>query len=277
MYFDVAMPSTLFAVTLVSLLLSERVEGKLKTIFEERQFTSKDAILLVILIGIAVTLMGLGARYGFINILMALFLFSYSMLLFLFTYVSLDRQRFLAAVPPAVFILLYFLLRGTLIWSVYLVNVYAIVFAVLVILYLGSLFTWKATWVFAVLITILDVIQVFVTGAMVEAAETGVSLQLPVMVATPVFPSAIGVLRLGLGDFFLSGLLSIQTLKRYGKKPAVLSAAIIAVVFFMFEIYLLNYSQGYFPATLIVILGWLPVAIWKILTADRFPTTRRME
>ncbi|MEM2767787.1 MAG: hypothetical protein QXQ47_05700 [Candidatus Bathyarchaeia archaeon] len=261
----------------MSLLLSEKVEGRLRTIFEERQFTNKDAVLLVILIGIAVTLIGLGARYGFVNILMALFLFSYCMLLFLFTYVSLNEQRFLAVVPPAVFILLYFLLRGTSIWSVYLVNVYAIIFAVLVILYLGSLFTWKATWVFAILITILDVVQVFITGVMVEAAETGVSLQLPVMVAAPVFPSAIGLLRLGLGDFFLSGLLSIQTLKKYGKKPAVLSAATIAVVFFMFEIYLLNYFQGYFPATLIVILGWLPVALWKILTADFSPTIRRME
>lgn len=269
MYFDVAMPSALFAVTLASLLLSEKVESKLKTIFEERQFTGKDAVVLVVLMGIAVTLIGLGARYGFVNMLMALFLFSYSMLLFLFTYVSLNKQRFLAVVPPAVFVLLYSLLRGTIIWSLYLVNVYAIIFAVLVTLYLGSLFTWKATWIFAVLITLLDVIQVFVTGAMVEAAEAGVTLQLPVVVATPVFPSAIGLLRLGLGDFFLAGLLSIQTLKKYGRKPAILSAAAIAVVFFIFEIYLLNYFQGYFPATLIVILGWLPIALWKVKTTKK--------
>lgn len=267
MYFDVAMPSAIFAVTLASLLLSKRMESRLRTLFEERQFTGKDAILLVILMGIAVTLIGLGARYGFINILMALFLFSYSTLLFLFTYISLSKQRFLAAVPPAVFILLYFLLRGTFIWSAYLVNIYAIIFAVLVTLYLGSLFTWKATWIFAVLITILDVIQVFVTGAMVEAAETGVTLQLPLVVATPIFPSTIGLIRLGLGDFFLAGLLSIQILKKYGRKPAILSAATIAAVFFVFEIYLLNYFHGYFPATLIVILGWLPVALWKIKTA----------
>ena len=36
--FDVAMPLMLFAVTLAALLLSKRVEPKLKTTFEEREF-----------------------------------------------------------------------------------------------------------------------------------------------------------------------------------------------------------------------------------------------
>jgi hypothetical protein len=272
MYLDISMPLTLFSVTLMSLLLSEKVESRLRTLFEEKQFTNKDVVLLVILMGIAVTLIGLGARYGFVNLLMGLFLFSYSSLLFLFTYVFLSRHLFLAVLPPAVFVLLYFFLKNTFIWSLYLVNIYAVIFAVLVTLYLGSLFTWKATLIFAVLITILDVVQVFVTGAMVEAAETGVMLQLPVVVATPIFPSTagvVGLLRLGLGDFFLAGLLSIQTLKKYGRKYAILSAATIAVVFFIFEIYLLNCFQGYFPATLIVILGWFPIALWKVKTTKQ--------
>lgn len=272
MYLDITMPLTLFSVTLLSLLLSERVENKLRTLFEEKQFTSKDAVLLVILMGIAITLIALGARYGFVNLLMGLFLFSYSLLLFLFTYVFIGKHLFLAVLSPVVFVLLYFVLKNTSIWSLYLVNIYAVIFAILVTLYLGSLFTWKATWIFAVLITILDIVQVFITGAMAELAKTGVTLQLPVMVATPIFPSVAGVtglLRLGLGDFFLAGLLSIQILKKYGKKYAILSAATIAVTFFIFEIYLLNYFEGYFPATLIVILGWFPIALWKVKTTKQ--------
>lgn len=267
MYCDVVMPSALFLVTLTSLLLSEKVGNRLKAVFEEKQFASKDAVLLVIVMGIAVTLIGLGARYGLINILMAVFLFSYSALLFMFAYVFLDKRWYLAALPPGLFILLYFILRDTFVWSLYLVNIYAVVFAVLITLYLGSLFTWKATWIFAFLITIMDIVQVFVTGVMVQAAETGVALKLPVVVAMPIFPpmdGVTGLLRLGLGDFFLAGLLSIQLLKKYGRKYAVLSAVTIAVAFFFFEIYLLNYLRGYFPATLIVIFGWLPIALLTV-------------
>ena len=37
LYFDVTMPVALFAVTLVAMFLDRRIEGRLKTTFEERE------------------------------------------------------------------------------------------------------------------------------------------------------------------------------------------------------------------------------------------------
>jgi hypothetical protein len=262
MYFDIAMPLTLFATTLASVLLSEKLEDKLKVVFEERQFTSKDATLLVILMSVVITLVATSSRYGFINPLMVLFLFSCSALLFTFAYLLLDKRWYLAMLPPAFFIVLYALLRDSLIWSLYLMNLYAVIFAILATLYLGSIFTWKATWVFAILITIIDVILVFVTKSMIEAAKAGLELKLPIFVIIPTFP-VVGKIGLGLGDFFLAGLLSVQLLKKYGKKYATLSVVTISAAFFIFELYSFNYQPQWFPATLIVISGWLPIALWR--------------
>ncbi|MEM3642120.1 MAG: hypothetical protein QXH37_09390, partial [Candidatus Bathyarchaeia archaeon] len=239
MYFDIAMPLTLFTVTIISLLLNEKVEGKLKMVFEEKQLQGKDAVLLAVLMGVIITLIATSIKYGFENSLMVLFLFSCSILLFMFTYVLLNRRWYLATVPPAVFILLYLLLRNTAIWLLYLANIYSAVFAILAILYLGCLFTWKATWVFACLITLLDILLVFVTKAMVDLAKTGLGLGLPIAVMVPIFPPIMGInyfIGLGLGDFFLAGLLSIQILKRYGKTSAFLSVTAISIAFFIFEV-----------------------------------------
>jgi len=158
-------------------------------------------------------------------------------------------------------------LKDTVLWSYYLVKIYAAIFAVLVVLYMGTLFTWKTTWIFTLLITIADIILVFVTKSMVEYAEVGIGLKLPVAIRLPVIPLFVteqGMeVTLGLGDFFFAGLLSIQIFKRNDKKTALLSATAIAIAFFIFEIYSLNNRPQPFPATLIIILGWLPVALWK--------------
>ncbi|MBC7130250.1 hypothetical protein H5T51_03375 [Candidatus Bathyarchaeota archaeon] len=269
MNFDVSMPIALFIVTCASLILNEKVESRLKAVFEEREFTGRDAVLLVALMGIMITLISLGSKYGFISPLMVLFLFSYSMLLYVFAYIFTDEHKIAALFPPALFIMLYILLRDTVIWDLCLVNVYAIIFAVLITLYLGGLFSWKATWIFAGLITLLDIIMVFVTGAMVEAAEAGVALKLPIVVSLPMLPAFSGFISLGLGDFFLAGLLSLQLLKKYGFKSALISASTVALAFFIFELYFLNYGPQYFPATLIVIMGWLPPALLSILKSKQ--------
>ncbi|MEM3673484.1 MAG: hypothetical protein QW468_04595 [Candidatus Bathyarchaeia archaeon] len=82
MYLDVAMPLTLFLVTMLAMLLNEKVEGKLKTVFEEKKFRVQDAILLVAAVSIMVSIV------VFIPHMMitGLFLFAYFTLLFLFTY-----------------------------------------------------------------------------------------------------------------------------------------------------------------------------------------------
>src|SRR3990170_4833301 len=87
--FDIAMPIMLFAVTLAALLLSKRVEPKLKTTFEEREFRARDAVLFVVLIAVAVSVVVFVPQMA----LIAIFLFSYSSLLFTFAYLFSDMKR----------------------------------------------------------------------------------------------------------------------------------------------------------------------------------------
>jgi hypothetical protein len=267
--FDFSMPLVLFAVTLVSMFLNGKVENKLKSVMEEREFRVQDAVLLVGLMSIMIYLVVFVRQITLI--LMVLFLFAYSMLLFIFTYLFSKNRWYVGILPPAVFILLYAFARDTTTWSFYLSNIYGLVFAVLITLYMVGLFNWKTTAIFGVLITVMDIILVLVTGTMVQAAEATRSLSLPVMVSVPLIPlittgDGVLMLSLGLGDFFFAGLLGIQTLKRYGRRFAIFSAVGMTVSFFIFEVVLLNYLQRPFPGTLMIVCGWAPFAIWKELT-----------
>jgi len=85
---DIAMPLALFAVSIAALLLNKRTEGKLKTTFEERELRTRDVVLLVVMIVVAVSVIGyvsiLDPGQIFQNVILLVFLFSYSMLLFIF-------------------------------------------------------------------------------------------------------------------------------------------------------------------------------------------------
>jgi len=156
----------------------------------------------------------------------------------------------------------------TPLWYPYLLDLYGIVFAVLIILYLGTLFTWKTLLIFVGLLTAMDIILVLFTGAMVSAASHVSSLRLPVLISLPTVPAIMteqGTLYmgLGLGDFFFAGLLAIQTSKKYGKRLAILSIIAMAASFFIFETFMLNYKWSAFPGTLMIICGWLPIVIGK--------------
>ncbi|MGB9958936.1 MAG: hypothetical protein ACPLKQ_00225 [Candidatus Bathyarchaeales archaeon] len=338
MYFDIAMPFTLFAVTIVAMFLNEKVEKKLKVTFEEREFGVRDAIMLVAAISVTVSVIVFIPQMAVITV----FLFAYSMLLFMFTYifssfkktgaqlfsaaflilsflaatVSLfnlssmngtatygalafyclcgfsfiallyeearghTRERwYLAVLPPALFIILYAFYGRTPLWFPYLLNVYGAVFAVLIILYLGSLFTWRTTVIFAGLLTVADIILVLVTRTMVSAATQVSVLRLPVLITLPTIPQittqwGILYMSLGLGDFFFAGLIAIQTLKKFGKKLAILSAVAMAVSFFIFETLILNFEFRAFPGTLMIICGWLPIIAYKILKErNKYPQT----
>ena len=326
MYFDVAMPLTLFIVIIVAMFLERKVEKKLKVTFEEREFGVRDAVLLVAAISVTVSLMVFIPQMA----IMLMFLFAYSMLLFIFTYLFSDFKKtgakmfcltflivsfvaatislinfgvnstvaygalafyclfgftflallyeenkadtgerwYLAVLPPALFICLYVFFSRTPIWFPYLLDLYGAVFAVLIILYLGSLFTWKTSLIFVGLLTIMDVILVLFTGSMVSAARHVSVLRLPVLISVPTLPAIVtkwGTLymSLGLGDFFFAGLLTIQTFKKFGKDIAMLSAIAMSISFFIFEILMLNYEIGAFPGTLMIICGWLLSVIWK--------------
>jgi len=187
---------------------------------------------------------------------------------------STKERWYLAALPPALFICLYLFYSRTPIWAPYLIDVYGAIFAILVILYLGSLFTWKTTLFFAGALTFMDIVLVLFTGAMISAAKQTSGLGLPVLISLPVVPlintpKGLQFMSLGLGDFFFSGLLAIQTWKRFGRKTATLSAITMCTSFFVFEAALLSYGPTAFPGTLMIICGWLPVVLPKLLKEKR--------
>ena len=271
MYFDIAMPLALFAVTLVSLFANQRTEPKLKENLQEKPMGVRDAVLLV---GFMVVMIFLIVFVRDINyVLIALYLFAYSLLLFTFTYLFSKSRRYLAILPPAGFILLYVVFGVLLddpLWTYYLTDIFGVIFAVLITLYLAGLFTWKTTAIFGVLITGMDITLVLVTRTMVQAAKVALSLRLPVLVTLPLIPPVSNLrLSLGLGDFFFAGLLGIQTLKKYGKRFAIVCAGAMTISFFIFEVALLNYWQIAFPGTLMIISGWAPVVTWKWLTTRK--------
>ncbi len=183
---------------------------------------------------------------------------------------------YVAILSPALFLLLFAFFSGTFIWFPYLLDAYGIIFAILIVMYMNSLFTWRTVFIFAAFITGLDIVLVWLTGTMVQAAEQISGLGLPVLVAFPTIPAisttrGILIMRLGLGDFFFAGVLSSQTMKRFGTKISIVALVTICVSFGLFELILLNEQLAAalpvqaLPATLPILLGWLPVIAIKIL------------
>ena len=266
--FDLTMPLTLLAVTFASMFLNLKTENKLKGVFEETEFRVRDAVLFVGLMAVMITLIVVVRQLS--AVLMVLFLFSYSLLLYTFSYLLSNKRWYVGIVPPAIFILLYVFLRDSSLWAYYLSNVYGLVFAILITLYLAGLFNWKTTAVFGVLITAMDIILVLVTKTMVQAASAAVSLSLPVLVSLPLVPlittgTGVLTLSLGLGDFFFAGLLAIQTYKKFGKRLAAASVVGMTVSFSLFEAFILTYRIGAFPGTLMIICGWVPFVLVQTL------------
>jgi len=200
---------------------------------------------------------------------------------------TIGQERLHIAVqPPALFVLLFVFFNvvydGAPVWAPALLDIFALTFAVLIILYLGSLFTWKTVLVFAVLLTIVDIILVLGTGTMVVAAQQFTGLGLPVLVHLPNVPIVFSLegevlfRGLGLGDFFFAGILALQTSKKFGKQAGYASVVTMTISFAVFEAFLpevlnlleplLQREIGGFPGTLMIILGWLPVVAWKILS-----------
>jgi hypothetical protein len=360
---DIAMPLALLAVTVAALVLNERTEGKLTATLEEREFRTRDVVLLVVMVVVAVSVVAyisiLDPGQIFQNIILLFFIFSYSMLLFIFSYLFSGMKRrtaqvfslgfgvaslvagtlslmepfadglalyralaffglavfafssiiveakkadakerwYVAVQPPALFVLLFVFFNvvynGAPVWAPVLLDVFALTFAVLIILYLSSLFTWKTVFVFAVLLTIVDIILVLGTGTMVVAAQQFTGLGLPVLVHLPNVPfatSAEGTLLfrgLGLGDFFFAGILALQTFKKFGKKTGYVAVVAMTVSFAVFEAFIpeivsalepiLQREIGGFPGTLMIIVGWIPVVAWKILSERKIKTQENKE
>jgi hypothetical protein len=353
---DIAMPIALFMVILAGLFLNERVERKFKATVEQKEFKTKDVILLVTMITVTISVIAyismISSGQIFQNILVTFFLLSYSILLFTFSYVlsniskkkaqifsfnfvvvnlivgvlsllgpvtdaltllravvffslaivsfgvliierkkTLVKERWLLAIqPPALFLSLFLLFNifydgSVQIWFPILLNIFAFIFAILIILYLGSMFTWKTAVLFAILLTIVDIILVIGTGAMVTAARQFTGLGLPVLVYLPNVPLitasseainffGFAIRGLGLGDFFFAGILALQTLKRFDKKTAIIATIAMTISFGIFAMFLrdmlaalepiVGREIGGFPGTLMIICGWLPIVAWKL-------------
>jgi hypothetical protein len=241
----------------------ERAEAKLFCI----------AFLVVSLLAGTISLFSFGANmmvaYG------ALALFGLSGLTFIALLYEQSRGKkgerwYIATLPPALFICLYLFFNRTRIWFPYLLDLYGIIFAVLIILYMGSLFTWKTTLIFVGLLTVMDVILVLFTGTMVSAASHVEGLGLPVLVFLPTVPPIVtefGVeyMALGLGDFFFAGLIGVQSMKKFGKSFAVSSIIAMSISFFIFQTVMLNWGVAAFPGTVMIICGWLPLVLFKSL------------
>lgn len=187
------------------------------------------------------------------------------------TRIGKGERPYLAALPPALFICLYLFFNGTPIWFPYLLNIYGVVFAILITIYLGSLFTWKTSLIFSGLLTIMDIVLVLFTGTMISAAKQVTGLMLPVLVTVPTIPTIVFqggrlYMSLGLGDFFFAGLIAVQTYRNCGRILAMLSVVAMCISFFIFETYLLSDDLRAFPGTLMIISGWLPFLLWGAAT-----------
>jgi len=249
MNIDIVLPITLLAFVLAIMSIYRKLEKKIKLLFEkETKLRRRDVVLLILLMGLMVTVMALVPD----RVLQVFYVSAFSYLLCSFTY-NILKKWYLAVFPPTIFVLSYLFF-----WNLITFNVFAFTFAGIVIVYLSVFFTWKTTLVFAGLLTALDIFQVFGTGFMGELAEKVVfNLQLPVVIMIPAYP-ANGRIMLGVGDIFLSGLLAIQSMLKQGRSSGILTPIAIGIAMFVFEIVELNTSYfKYFPATVVVLLGWL--------------------
>lgn len=254
--FDIVLPSILFIISAVSLVLHKRYEERIKILMGDQRLGVGEAIIMVMMMGAMVTIVAFMPQQA----VMTLFLFSYSLMLYLFTYIIAPKW-YLAAFTPALFVVLYFFY-----WNTYLSNFFAVFFAVSVSIYLGSVLTWKYVAVFVPLLTLLDIVQVWGTKFMGQAAEKLIALQLPALISVWTFPSELKA-ALGLGDAFLAGLLAIQSTQKYGRKFAFASIVTITVIFSLIWTAQLNFQIRYLPATVPITGGWLAaIGVKRIAT-----------
>jgi hypothetical protein len=340
---DIAMPLTLLLVVIVAVLLNKRAEKKLKTSMEEQDFKTKDILLFAVVLAVVISTIALTSFLNpgnmFENILLSIFLGSYTMLLFTITYLFSDLNKiktqlfsigigivsliagavsllpqlqdpvtvfragaffaltvicfaivvyeqkktvtkqakwYLAAQPPALFLLIFIFFNilhyeGTLnLWFPYVLDIFGATFAILIILYLSPIFSWRTAVIFAFVLTFIDIILVF-TGPMVAAADIFTGLALPVIIYLPSIPvylteaGGMALRGLGLGDFFFAGILAVQTFNKFGKKYGYTAIVAMVLSFTIWQIFLLDLLTFFdirgFPATVFIITGWIPIAI----------------
>ncbi len=104
---DLAMPTALFIVITIAMFLNKRVEKKLVATVEQKEFKTRDVILLVVFMAVVISVIAFTAMVnpgGVVpTLLMLIFLASYSMLLFTFSYVFTNLTKTHAQIISAAF------------------------------------------------------------------------------------------------------------------------------------------------------------------------------
>jgi len=133
MQLDIILPIVIFTIATASVILYQRFEKVIASLFEEKKFTTRDAVLMVVSMGVMVTVIVFIPSQA----LQIIFIAAYSYMLFTFTYLAL-KKWFFALLPPAAFVVSYFWF-----WNLFVFNLFVVVFAILITVYLSSLFSWK--------------------------------------------------------------------------------------------------------------------------------------
>ena len=297
-YTSIVSPGDVFPTILLVIFLSSHTMLLFTFSFVFSNLAKIRAQLLSLGFGIAGLIAGvasfLGPLQDGITVVRAAALFGFAV--FCFSAIVIEQKKttskyrwYVAVQPPAIFVMLFIFFSGIFniytgsfqVWAPFLMDVFGFTFAILIILYLSSLFSWKTVGIFAALLTIMDIILVIVTPVMLGAAHTFTGLGLPVLVYLPNIPpitSSAGLLYrgLGLGDFFFAGVLAVQTFNKFGKKTAFTAAVAMALAFGIWEFFLGDIIRGLipivgrniggFPGTVMIISGWAPVIAWKLLS-----------
>lgn len=261
MEFDIVLPVSLFMFIVIAAFMYQKLENKIKSMFgEETKLGKREIVLMILAMGLVVTVVAFmpsrAIQIMYVSVL--------SYILFSFTYIAIGKW-YIAIFPPIAFVLSYLLY-----WNILAFNLFAMTIACITTIYLGTLFSWKTITIYAILLTILDIFQVFGTGFMGQAAEKVLELSIPIMVLLPTYPID-GLIVLGLGDILLAGLLSLQMTLKHGPKAGIITAFTISVAMFLFEVVAFNTTYfTYFPATVVILFGWA-----ASLGAARFINAKR--
>jgi len=246
MRLDLSLPLIVFAATSVAMAAYPLCEGRMKALYKHEKFKTQDIILLIIAFSTVITITALAPQLA----LQVFFVTIYSVGLFLFAYTFWPKW-YVAVLLPTAFILLYLYH-----WTLVELSIFSFAFVVFLAVALNGFFNWKTSALFAGLLTVVDVIQVFGTKLMITSTMKIVALKLPLMIILPTFPSQ-GQIGIGLGDIFLAILLSLQTYQKLGRNLGLTCSVSVSLMFLILEAVQLNFRLQFFPATVAVVVGWL--------------------
>jgi hypothetical protein len=277
--FDLALSLAFAAVTAICLLVYLKLEKRLDRKLGDTRLSWVGALVAALIMGVMISLISLFATAGTPSASRGESFTVFFFLIFLgmtgwFSSVVFDRF-FLIPAFASLGLGGYAVLFGSPLQNFWISNLLAVAYGLMITVYIAHCFDLKGSLVFAAGLTAMDVVQVFLTGHMVTSARFAMSLNLPILIRIPVFPPCTvngqpWIVGLGLGDIMLAGLLVIQLGRKYGKRAGLASVASQTVGFLLFELLFLNSDLKFFPATVVVTCGWIPIAVFCFIRGKGF-------